>query len=114
MAYQSPFMRGRSTAGGTRGAIGEFARKLHQDRIHGRVKITARQEKELVDTATEEFVKNGKDPYKIREKDFEKHVLNRLRMDKNDLLETEDVNKLSQRYGIEHRTDKVDMSDIDD
>lgn len=107
MAYTSPFMRGSRV----RGAIGDLVRKIHQDRIHGRIKISAREEAALIKKATERFVKDGKDPYKIREKDFERDVLNPLRVDRTDLFERDEVDKLADRYGIEHRTDKVDMED---
>ncbi len=105
----SPSMRGSHG----RGAIGDLARKIHQDRIHGRIKISAREEELLIKKATERFVKDGKDPYKIREKDFEREVLNPLRMDRNDLLESGEVDSLADRYGIEHRTNKAETSEED-
>lgn len=105
----SQFMRGAHG----RGAVGDLARKIHQDRIRGRIKISAREEAALIKKATERFVKDGKDPYKIREKDFERDVLNPLRVDRTDLLESDEVDKLAEHYGIEHRTEKMKTSEED-
>lgn len=106
----SPYLRGKNG----RSAIDELARNIHRDRIHGKINMNAKEEKLLIEKARAAYDKEGeRGLYKIREKDFERDVLNPLRMDPNDLLEREEVDRLANRYGIEHRTNKV-SSDIDE
>ncbi|MBU3924312.1 MAG: hypothetical protein V1732_03225 [Patescibacteria group bacterium] len=107
----SSYLRGKKG----RSAIDELARNIHRDRIHGKINMNAKEEKLLIEKARAAYDKEGeRGLYKIREKDFERKVLNPLRLDRNDLLERDEVDSIASRYGIEHRTDKADMSDIDD
>lgn len=112
MAYSS-FLRGKSSIGGKKyGAVEVFVTKFKKDCRKGIIKMIPKEQKEVIRGVTEAFVKNGKDPYKIREKKFEE-VLNRFARNKKDLITPKDVKKIEERYDIEHRTNKINRIDIE-
>ena len=95
-----------------RSAISEFARKLHLDRIHGKLPhISEAREKQIIEKATKEF---GPKAFKIRERDFEERVLNPLRIHSDDLFTPEEVDEVDKDFGFKEHTGRIVETDADD
>lgn len=95
-----------------RSAAKEIARKIHMDRIHGKLpNISAAEEKQIVERTIKEF---GPNALKFRERDFQERVLNPLRIRHNDLLDKDEVNSVDKNLGLKQHSKRVVDSDLDD
>lgn len=95
-----------------RSAAKEIAKKIHLDRIHGKLpNISAAEEKQIVEKTIKEF---GADTYKFRERDFQERVLNPLRIRQNDMLSKDEVNSVDKDLGLKEHTNRTKDTDTDD
>lgn len=99
------FIRGKFS----RDAISEIKRKMHLDRVrYGKLpNINAKEEKQIIERTVKVFTKDGKAPYKIKERDFEKEILNPLRIKHDDLLDSKEIDEFDRGFGLTEHTKKI-------
>ncbi len=84
-------------------AAEQFAKKIHNDRLHGKLDITRQEEKQI----DERFVKVFGKKTRVKEREIEKEVLNPLRIKTNDKFSREEVDAVDRGFGFVSHTKQV-------
>lgn len=92
-----------------RPATKQIAKFMREKRVReGKLpNISAREEKQIIERTAKVFTRNGRAPYRIKERDFEKEILNPLRIRKDDRLDTGEVNQIESVFGLTDHTKQV-------
>lgn len=90
-----------------RDAIQQFSRDIHLKRISGKLDITPKMEKQIVERTKKVFEKNDKAPLRIRERDLQKEVLNVLRIKHDDAFSPKNVEDIDKGFGFTEHTKEI-------
>lgn len=88
-----------------RSAAKQIFRDVHQLRIHGKLpNINSAEEKQIIEKTKEVF---GDSP-SFTEYEFEKKVLNPLRIRKNDFLSHNEVDQIDKGLNLKDHTNRIE------
>ncbi len=88
-------------------AIKALKKVIHLKRIHNQLDMTQKMEKQIDERIVKVFTKKGKVPFKIKEREFEKEILNPLRLGQHDRFSSADVDVVDKGLGFTDHTKQI-------
>jgi len=97
----NPIFRGKFG----RSAADQFSKDMHFKRMHGKLSSVNQNEEHLISQKAQEVFGSRTS---FTEKEFEEKVLNPLRLNRNDILDSGEVDEIDKGFNFKYHSKRVD------